>query len=73
MADDPSIILDIEPDWSAEPAVSYSFLTAIQQTQLLVEQRRPLLPEVVRSAGYRFVEKDEKSQRLIATLIAAKG
>jgi hypothetical protein len=70
---DPTIILDIEPEWSDEPSVTYSFLTAIQETPYLVEQRRPLLPESIIGLGYKFVGSGGEIQRLRNILLAAKA
>jgi hypothetical protein len=70
---DPSIVLDVEPDWSEKPNISYNFLTAIAQTPYFVEQRRPLLPSPTRSVSYTFTESGSDIQRARNRLAAAAG
>jgi hypothetical protein len=70
---DPTIILDIEPEWSNEPSVTYSFLSTIQDTPYFVEQRRSLCPVVYRTLSCNFTESNSTLERLRNTLLAAKA
>lgn len=70
---DPTIILDIELDWSENPAITYSFSSSLQDTPYFVEQRRPLLPAASRTLSYKFTESNSTLERLRNTLLAAKA
>ena len=59
---DPTVIIDLEPDWDESPEVSYSFQTAIQGTPYFVEQRRPIAPSAVRRIGCKYVFENERLQ-----------
>ena len=50
----PTVIINLEPDWGYTPEISYAFETVIQPTPYFVEQRRPLLPTPIRIQGCRY-------------------